>query len=260
VVSALAGSGGETPRCLRRSSRRYGVTTVHWRTLGSVRSLRQRLLDEDEHLPCNPKKTKKWLCQVRGAITGRTPPASVAVLLAADASVWQPDTAALQQAWHSCCLQADLQQHHAQHQRRNQPLVNSRPVILKQSACGQQAMAASLWCHATFQSPPALLINQLVAEFAFFFGLQGRCPSSSSRRRQHAVETALFRRPVAVDVSVKPIHSGFIVVRHDTSRLLIKKLSLGAPRTLSSWLGHTMATTTWALYEDSTTLVRPCSC
>jgi len=36
----------------------------------------------------------------------------------------------------------------------------------------------------------------------------------------------LFCRPVAVVVSIKPIHSDFIVVRHDTSCLLIEKLSL----------------------------------
>ncbi len=45
-------------------------------------------------------QTIQWLCQIWGAITGQTPPVTAAVLLAADASVWQPDTAALQQAWH----------------------------------------------------------------------------------------------------------------------------------------------------------------
>ena len=45
-------------------------------------------------------QTIQWLCQIWGAITGQMPPATAAVLLAADASVWQPDTAALQQAWH----------------------------------------------------------------------------------------------------------------------------------------------------------------
>ncbi len=35
------------------------VRPLFLRTLGLVRSLRWRLLDEDEHLPCNKKKKKK---------------------------------------------------------------------------------------------------------------------------------------------------------------------------------------------------------
>lgn len=73
----------------------------------------QTLSDLFMHCPAAAQAIE-WLCEVWGVVTGQSPPAAIAVLLAVDITVWQPESEALRHGrlrlatLHSICSAAQL--------------------------------------------------------------------------------------------------------------------------------------------------------